>query len=157
MCCEGKTRRPHEFTVPVIHLGSGPAPKLTIPHTLPPSRARTRAERRLLDTWVSQARSSGCRPHQVVRWVRRKVGSDIVVWRVRADGSAGCSLPCVLCQRQLQLFGLRVTCTTSDGRLWRGHLGKSDDSPVCKSTSGQRRGVFAPPPLAAASAQKRAG
>lgn len=76
--------------------------------------------------------------------MRRKLGPAVVVLRFRGDGQLGCSVPCVLCQRELQRFDLSVHCYLGgDGapgeRQWfRGRL--SDvGAPTPVLTAGQRR------------------
>lgn len=83
------------------------------------------------------ARRHGCARHEVVPWVRRKVGAWMCVWRLLADGSTACATPCILCSRQLSQFDLRVVCTLDHERCFAGRL--SDPSaPKSKETSGQR-------------------
>ena len=59
---------------------------------------------------MASARRHGVPQHKVVPWVRRKLGPSVVVVRFRGDGSLGCSVPCVLCQRELTRFDLKVHC-----------------------------------------------
>lgn len=94
-------------------------------------------ERRLLDAWVTQARRHGLRPHQFRTWIRRKTGPDLVVWRCRMDGSLGCATPCVLCQRELLRYDLRVHCSLGDS--WFSGRLDDQDAPTCKPTTGQIR------------------
>jgi hypothetical protein len=99
---------------------------------------------RLLDTWIAAARRHGVPQHKVVPWVRRKLGTAVVVLRFRGDGRLGCSVPCVLCQRELQRFDLQVTCYLGDlaasgePQWFSGRLSDvGAPSPVL--TAGQRR------------------
>lgn len=78
---------------------------------------------------------TGCK---VVNWVRRKIGPDICVWRYLNDGSMGCATPCLLCQRVLLKFDLRVHCCQVGGEWFSGKLSDSD-APASVLTSGQRR------------------
>ena len=94
------------------------------------------AERRLIQDWVVKARKHGQSPHQVVAWVRRKVGPSICTWRFLASGELGSAVPCVLCCRELQRFGFRVVCSQGAGEWFRGHLG-SEGAPRCKLTVNQ--------------------
>jgi hypothetical protein len=96
------------------------------------------AERRLLCDWERQARRHGLRSHQIVTWVRRKCGPDLVVWRTLQDGSYGCATPCVLCQREVLRYDFRVHCPLSS-QQW--YVGRLDDAgaPVSKLTTSQRR------------------
>ncbi|KAL4857982.1 Glutathionyl-hydroquinone reductase PcpF [Chlorella vulgaris] len=99
---------------------------------------------KLLDTWIAAARRHGVPQHKVVPWVRRKLGTAVVVLRFRGDGRLGCSVPCVLCQRELQRFDLQVTCYLGDlaasgePQWFSGRLSDvGAPSPVL--TAGQRR------------------
>eukprot|EP00887_Chlorella_sp_A99_P007327 scaffold2.g7327.t1 len=68
------------------------------------------AERRLLQSYVRQGQKQGVRPHALVAWVRRKLGSSLVIWRRTADGAIGCAAPCLFCARELRTYDLRVHC-----------------------------------------------
>ena len=103
---------------------------------------------RLLATWTAAAKRHGVPNRGVVAWVRRKLGPDVTVLRVRTDGSLGCATPCVLCRRALIAFDLRVSCPpgASGGGWYCGRL-CSPDAPAPTLTSGQRRllGHASPP------------
>lgn len=78
----------------------------------------------------------------IVQWVRRKHGSHITVWRQKADGTLGSAVPCVVCRREIERFGLRVHCTVAaapPADPW--FHGRLDDAaaPRSKPTSGQVR------------------
>ncbi len=104
----------------------------------------TRAERLLLSGWVAAARRHGLRQTpQVVAWVRRKAGGDITVVRQLHDGTLGCSVPCVLCARELRRFDMRVHCSLGGGEWFSGKLDQ-DDAPVPRPTTGQVRALFRP-------------
>lgn len=108
-----------------------------------PNTTHTHAERRLLSTWVHEARKRGVRNHAVVAWVRRKVGPHISVWRHRHDGSLACATPCVMCSRELARFDLRVNCSQGGDAWFRGRLGE-DGAPESRPTMGQIRTMFRP-------------
>lgn len=93
---------------------------------------------RLLQSWIADARRHGVPAHSVVSWVRRKVGPDITIIRQRSDGSLGCAAPCVLCQRELLRFDLRVHCSLSGGGFFSGRLSDCG-APKPLLTTGQRR------------------
>lgn len=78
--------------------------------------------RRLLQSYVVAAKRHGVPAHRVVRWVRRKLGADVLVIRPRGDGTLGCSAPCAMCQRELVRFDLRVHCSLSNGSRFSGRL-----------------------------------
>lgn len=115
------------------------APALSLPF------ASCHPERRLLEGWLGQARRHGLRPHQFRSWIRRKTGPDLVVWRELTDGSLGCAMPCILCQRELVRFDLRVHCPMP-GQIW--FSGRMDDAhaPTCKLTHGQTKLMFGQSP-----------
>eukprot|EP00884_Botryococcus_braunii_P023029 jgi/Botrbrau1/940/Bobra.0167s0051.1 len=102
------------------------------------STHRCCAERRLLELWTAEAKRHGVRAHSLVTWVRRKLGSDITVWRCRSDGSLGCATPCLLCRRELLRFDLRVHCPLDNGTWFRGRMDENN-APLPALTSGQRR------------------
>lgn len=113
-------------------------------HPQPALPASLSPRRRLLATWVQHARRHGVPSHKVVPWVRRKLGPTVVVLRFRGDGSLGCSVPCVLCQRELTRFDLSVCCflgqdAAGGGPCWyRGRL-TDEGAPTPVLTAGQRR------------------
>jgi hypothetical protein len=110
------------------------------------SSHRCCAERNVLGAARQAAARHGVhREHKIGEWVRRKYGGDLTVWRVRADGSMGCCVPCPLCRKQLVRFDLRVHMIVTD--LFHGHSesewfhGRMTDhgAPKSKPTSGQIR------------------
>ncbi len=102
------------------------------------------AERRLLAHWEHKARVHGVPAASVVAWVRRKVGSSIVVWRYRSDGTLGCAVPCVLCKVQLLKFDFKVHCSLEDGQFYSGRLDNEASAPESKLTAGQRKQLGIP-------------
>ena len=84
--------------------------------------------------------------HQVVTWVRRKLGADVLVWRFTADGTLAVATPCKLCFRELQRFDLRVHCSLGPGSWFSGRLSEPEAPPV-GLTSGQRRKFDRPQPM----------
>ena len=94
--------------------------------------------RRLLDWWVSEARRHGVATQKVVSWIRRKMGGRISIVRYRCDGTLGCSVPCVLCQKELKRYDLHVYCTTGSGIVFSGRL-TEEGAPPAALTAGQRR------------------
>lgn len=101
------------------------------------------AERRLLDTWIQEARKQGKKSHQVVTWVRRKAGSHMMVWRHQKDGTLANATPCVLCVRELEKFDLKIHCSQGEEEWFSGRL--SDGSaPPARPTTGQIRAMFRP-------------
>lgn len=94
------------------------------------------AERRLLNNWLDKAKKKGVPSHRTIYWIRRKMGPDIVTWRLTSDGSHGCSVPCVYCRQEIIKFDLRVTCCTGKNKWFCGFL-TDDDAPESKMTSGQ--------------------
>lgn len=86
---------------------------------------------------VKDASRHGVPSHRVPHWIHRKYKGALTVCRYRHDGTPGCSVPCVLCRRELIRFRIPVACHTPDGALFRGHL-DDVDAPVSKPTMGQR-------------------
>ena len=97
----------------------------------------TCAERRVVAACVADAVRHGVPSHRQVHWIRRKYGGALSVYRERHDGSPGCSVPCVLCRRELLRFRVPVLCFASDGTWFRGHL-DHPDAPESKPTAGQK-------------------
>jgi hypothetical protein len=62
----------------------------------------------------------------------------MAVFRFRADGTPGCTVPCVWCARELLRYDLRVSCTTGAGAVFSGRLDAAD-APAALLTAGQRR------------------
>lgn len=102
------------------------------------STHRCCAERRLLDSWVQQARRQGVPSHKMVAWVRRKFGTHISVFRYRHDGTLGCAVPCVFCQRELERYDMRVHCVDASGQ-WCDARCTDGTLPKPVLTAGQRR------------------
>ena len=102
------------------------------------------------------ARRHGVRPHQYAAWIRRKNGPDVAVWRQLKDGSLGCAVPCVLCQKELLRFDMRVYCSMSGGCWYHGRLDE-EGAPPCKPTTGQSRLMFGGSPPAAMREVRTAG
>ena len=62
----------------------------------------------------------------------------MLVVRQLRDGTWGCAAPCVLCQRELLRFDLRVHCSLGGGAVFRGKL-SDPAAPKPGLTGGQRR------------------
>lgn len=73
-----------------------------------------------------------------MRWIRRKAGSELIVGRKLADGSLGCSVPCLICKAVLDVFELRVTCVVEPGAWFRGKL-TDEGAPTAKLTAAQKQ------------------
>ena len=133
----GRERSPSSFS-----------PRFFLSFSPPPFPLSSSTAHRLLATWTAAAKRHGVPNRGVVAWVRRKLGPDVTVLRVRTDGSLGCATPCVLCRRALIAFDLRVSCPpgASGGGWYCGRL-CSPDAPAPTLTSGQRRllGHASPP------------
>ena len=99
------------------------------------------AERRLIDAMVTDAYKHGIKRHSIVTWVRRKLGGEIEVVRLRRDGTPSCSIPCIFCRRALITFDIKLTCCTD----FTGELtfcGPASEAPPSGFTSGQKRMLF---------------
>ena len=97
---------------------------------------------RLLNDWVVQAKKHDVWLHNIVCWVRHKIGSHISVWRWRSDGSLGCAMPCTvtlshtfhitvsywdgsvctLCSCAILKFHLKVHCSQANSNWFTGRL-----------------------------------
>jgi hypothetical protein len=100
------------------------------------STHRCCAERRFLLRARETARRRGVRPWCFARWLWHAFGTLRVVRHTR-DGTAGVSLPCVLCRRALDATGARWTALTRDGCTVTEH-----DAPPSQPTTRQRMCVF---------------
>ena len=81
------------------------------------------------------ANKKGIRKYNFSKWVHRVYGT-MNIWRVRKDGSVGCSLPCVLCRKSIERHHLQWTAY--DGQEWV-HSTKTEILPKSKPTNKQRR------------------
>jgi hypothetical protein len=107
------------------------------------STHRMCAERRLLTTCVNTALRKGIPSHCVASWIHRKTrGGTICITRTRADGSLGCSVPCIACRRELVRYNIKVQCVKEDGTWFRGYM-TDEGAPDSKPTSGQKRNLLA--------------
>lgn len=96
------------------------------------------AERRLINHYIREAQKHSVAPYKIASWIHRKTGGTLTIYRNRADGSHGCSIPCIFCKREILKLGLRVQCCLHDGQWFVGYL-DDDNAPCSKLTSGQRR------------------
>lgn len=107
------------------------------------STHRCCAERNVLEKWVRLASKNGIHPHSIIPWVRRKMGGYLVVRRSLCDDSPGCSVPCILCLREIQKYDLVVRCTfdAEDGRpcIFEGKFVPENTPPPSVLTRGQKR------------------
>jgi hypothetical protein len=72
--------------------------------------------------------------------VRRKLGADICVYRQLCDGTLGCATPCLLCQRELLRFDMRVHCSQT-GTMWFSGRLSDAGAPLSQLTGMQRRTI----------------
>lgn len=89
---------------------------------------------------VQDARRHGVKSHKVVCWVRRKLGSDMIVWRLVEGNKIACASPCIMCQKELLRFDMKVHCLRRDGSWFSGRL-SDQGAPEAVLTSGQRRNM----------------
>lgn len=90
------------------------------------------AERRLLEQLCRQAHIAGFCGTSGVRWVNRHTRA-FVIERLTKDGMPACSLPCLLCRRAMDTYGIR----------WVAHLDAHNvvteqDAPPSKFTHRQQ-------------------
>lgn len=74
------------------------------------------AERRVLEALRHQANVAGFYGVSATRWVGRRV-SVLVVERHTKDGAPACCLPCLLCRRALDSYGVRWSAFLVNGEV----------------------------------------
>lgn len=133
---------PWHMHQPAVELhGLAPPQSSGLSNSSRSTRTTLYAERRLIQEWVVKARKHGQSGHQVISWVRRKVGPSVCTWRFLANGELGCATPCILCSKELLRFGFKVVCSQGSGQDWyQGHL-DSEGAPRSKLTSAQSRQI----------------
>lgn len=87
---------------------------------------------------LREANRKGVPSESFGSWVHRKYG-DLTIYRKRRDGLTGCSLPCVLCKREMDKW--RLQWKAYDGTQWVHSL-QSDNIPPSRPTSKQKRLIF---------------
>lgn len=92
---------------------------------------------KLLDRCTRRACKDGVPDLKVADWLRRKDMGHMTVLRWKADGTLGCSVPCILCRRELLRYDIRFRCVLPDGSWYDGPM-DAPDAPVCKMTSMQK-------------------
>jgi hypothetical protein len=102
---------------------------------------------------MTEARKHGVPAHKTISWIRRKIGGHIAVVRFRSDGTEGCAVPCVFCQREIIKFDLQIHCSTGDGSWYSGKLSEAG-APTPVLTAGQRRMLKRDVPRPRASARQ---
>lgn len=80
------------------------------------------------------------KPHRVATWIRRKMGTHLVIWRCLCDGSFGCAAPCVFCVKQLMAYDLQIHCPINADEWFHGKLSDAM-APAAKLTYGQRNSM----------------
>ena len=100
------------------------------------SNHRCCAERTLFGELMRDASRHGIPPYKRVAWLYRKYGGHLVVWRQLANGTLGCSAPCVLCKREIIRMHWSVHAVDSKIQWFHGRM-TDDNAPVAKPTSGQ--------------------
>lgn len=96
------------------------------------------AERKLIKKLKNLARQHGIHPNKQACWIKRKIGGDIVIWRMLANGTLSTSVPCILCKREIISLDLKVHCIDKFGQQFHGKLNQKN-SPQCNLTSSQRK------------------
>lgn len=96
------------------------------------------AERKLIKKWINIAKQHGIHPHKQACWIKRKIGGNIVIWRMLANGSLSVSIPCIFCKRQIVSIDLKVHCIDKSGNPFHGKLNEND-APQCCLTSSQKK------------------
>ena len=94
------------------------------------------AERRFLQYMKYRSRIEGVRPSGFTHWLHRKLG-NIIILRIRCDGSQGTSIPCVFCRKVLDRECIQ----------WQAHSGERwvssrDETPPTSKLTQKQRGWF---------------
>ena len=84
---------------------------------------------------IRLSRKKGVAPHNFAKWVYRIHGT-LNIWRMRKDGIIGCSLPCVMCRKAIEKYGLKWSAY--DGSTWI-HSSRNNVLPKSKPTNKQKR------------------
>jgi hypothetical protein len=88
----------------------------------------------MIKTLKRECFKRGNRGHQFAAWVKRKFGT-LVIHRETSYGE-GVSLPCVLCRKVIEKYGIRWKAY--DGETWIDSL-ITKNIPKSKPTNKQRR------------------
>lgn len=104
------------------------------------SNHRLCAERRLIEKWSYIAKKHGITRCKQAHWIRRKFGSDIMIWRMLANGKLGVSIPCIYCCKEIVSLDLTVHCINLTGQQYHGKL--SDINAPSSSLTGAQRRIF---------------
>lgn len=96
------------------------------------------AERKLIRSMKAECIKKGIPLHNMGVYFHRKYG-EIVIHRPRRDGVDGKSLPCVLCRKAMNRYGIQWIAY--DGDRWV-HSVKTPDIPEGHLTSRQRNVIF---------------
>ena len=67
---------------------------------------RTCAERNLIEILIHEIRRKGVPPHKAAYYFNSKHGI-VTISRMLGTGEQGNSLPCILCRRRMEEFGIR--------------------------------------------------
>jgi len=67
------------------------------------------------------------------------MGGVVEVERLLRDQTPGCSIPCILCRKELERFDVRVECVIVTGERSYSWRIRAPDSPVSVFTSLQKR------------------
>lgn len=92
------------------------------------------AERNLVRQAVRVSIKRGVPSHRLVAWLRSRI-RHITVERPLADGTLGCSCPCMFCRRVLDPLQLKVTYTAHGGQECRART--NNLAPTTKVTRGR--------------------
>ncbi len=95
------------------------------------------AERRMIRNLLHISLKKGVPIYKFSQWVHR-VHGDLVVWRPRKDGPMGISIPCILCRKMIDKYGIQWIAYT--GSEWIHS--KKDVLPVSQPTHKQVLYVF---------------
>jgi hypothetical protein len=96
------------------------------------------AERKLIRSLKLECNRKGVPIYNLGSYFHRKYG-ELVIHRPRRDGIDGKCLPCVLCRREMDRYGLKWIAY--DGEKWV-HSARTVDIPKGHLTSRQKNIIF---------------
>ena len=95
------------------------------------------AERRLLNLLEYEAKSHGYKGTKKKKWIHQQTNGFITIYRYKANGELGTSIPCLICAKSLKNYNLKVRCYI-EGYGWFCDTMDCDHAPESKLTTAQR-------------------
>jgi hypothetical protein len=92
----------------------------------------------MIKTLLQESKKKGVPLRDFPEWLHRRHGV-LIIQHPRKDGVTGISIPCVICRKVIEKYG--VHWVAYDGQSWV-HSKHSENLPVSKPTNRQRRYIF---------------